>query len=133
MIKPRAIPKGLRIECYLYVSNEESTENEYKQLFQEAKSNGSLAECIKNAWNLASVPNIINLKIKDIGNKSPKSDQNTQKKISENIIEMGEQKKAENEKEDMDVENNSDSELRPNVPRAITANDSMIEFIGEHD
>ena len=64
MTRPRTIPKGLRIECYLYSSHAESTENEYMKLFEEAKSNGTLAEYIKDAWKLSQVPNISNLKMK---------------------------------------------------------------------
>ena len=134
MIKPRVIPKGLRIECYLYVLNEESVENEYVKLFEEAKSDGSLAQCIHEAWKLSLVPNIINLKVKEI-----KSDQDTQRLMSDSI-EMGEVVKDDMAKED-DLEDHFETDIETNnttkertLPRAITAQDSMIDDeIGEDD
>ena len=66
MIKPREIPNGLRLECYLYVSNEESIKNEYHRLIEEAKANGTISQCIYESWKLSGVPNIINLEIVEI-------------------------------------------------------------------
>ena len=80
ILKPRSISKGLRFECFLYVSHTDSKNNQYVKLFKEAKANGALAECIRDAWELSSVPNITNLKIKQV-----KSDDARNRFLSESI------------------------------------------------
>ena len=131
MIKPRAIPKGLRLECYLYVSNKDSTENKYSELFEEAKSNGTLSQCIYQSWKLSAVPNIINLKIKEIKSSG------TERLMSESI-QMGEVNNTKTK--DDEIEDNFDEEVNQNntkqkasVPRALAVNDSMIDVVGEDD
>ena len=66
MIKPSKIPNGLRMECYLYVTDVQNKQNEYETLFNEAKQNGTLAQYIYESWRLSVVPNIANLKVEQI-------------------------------------------------------------------
>ena len=135
MIKPRTIPKGLRIECYLYISHTESTDNEYIKLFEEAKSNGTLAECIKNAWKLPSVPNIINLKIQQV-----KSDNNTSNLLT-NTVQMSALAVAsvsshELENVDVDMLEVNGIDIKRPTSSVHVVNDSMIdgeEMFDEYD
>ena len=62
LTKPRTIAGGLKLEIYLYVSNEEMEDNNYEFLLHTAQQNATLAECIKKAWKLPSVPNVSTIK-----------------------------------------------------------------------
>ena len=113
MVRPRRIPKGLRLECYLYVTNTESTELGYVKLFEEAKSNKTLVRFIREAWKLeAGSVNISNLKVEEM-----KSVQETKRLMSEGI-QMGEKtpplSASMETRNSIVLEYNTDTEISPN-------------------
>ena len=71
MLKPINIPKGLEVHVYLYGITVSITDNKYESLLTEAQQNGSLAECIYQAWNLSSVPDICNIEFMQSLNSVP--------------------------------------------------------------
>ena len=103
----------------------ESTENEYIKLFQEAKSNATLAECIKDGWKLSKMPIISNLKIKQV-----KSDDEMRRLMSQSL-ELGELNQVTSKEDELDdLEDNTDMNIAvPTNPKQSSIN----EPIGEDD
>ena len=120
IVKPQTIPNGLRIECYLYVTNAESTGNKYLSAFEEAQKNGSLARCISESWKLSEVPKISNLEMVEINSADEK------KRVLLLTIEMGEVD---------ELEDNMEMRINPIYKAWLSpaVNNSMANVIEEHD
>ena len=73
ILKPTSIPKGLRLEMYIYVNVEDNKVSDLKNVLENAVANGELASIIDQHWKLQNVPFISNLSIESYESKDQRT------------------------------------------------------------